>query len=234
LTYHDIEDYPTTPFAVTPSQFRQHMQYLKDNFDVLSLDEILLFIEGKLIVKNNSIAITFDDGYKSMYKYAYPILKQMKIPAAFFIITDCLRKGINRYEQKELLSKDEILEMQKAGFIFGSHSKDHARLNTLNIVDLKKNVEDSKKVLEDTLGETVRFFAYPFGQQRHYNNTVKTIVESAGFSAAFTSINGAVSLADDRFSLKRTKIEGGDSFYTFQNILKGGLDIWSVIDCFPI
>ena len=85
LLYHRVEDLDDdyNLLAVTPDNFKKHMEYLKNNYQFISLDTPL----NEWPSYGNSIILTFDDGYYDFYKYALPVLKQLNIPATLFVTT---------------------------------------------------------------------------------------------------------------------------------------------------
>jgi peptidoglycan/xylan/chitin deacetylase (PgdA/CDA1 family) len=88
IIYHRVSlDKTGGILPLPPEIFRQHMQYFKNNFKIVPLDEIAYRTQQDTSSIKKLVAITFDDGYKDNYQYAYPILKQMKIPATIFLTT---------------------------------------------------------------------------------------------------------------------------------------------------
>jgi len=81
---------------ICPEEFEKQIRYLKINFDIYSIDKLINVLKNNQIdnegIKNIAV-VTFDDGYKDNYVYAYPILKKYKIPASIFLITDYIGKG---------------------------------------------------------------------------------------------------------------------------------------------
>jgi peptidoglycan/xylan/chitin deacetylase (PgdA/CDA1 family) len=91
LAYHRIgvsanQPFDDALFSATADEFRAQLIYLRDHFDVLSGDTLLQAIQGgKLALKNPSALITFDDGYRDNFQIAFPILRELRVPAVFFI-----------------------------------------------------------------------------------------------------------------------------------------------------
>ena len=81
---------------ICPEEFEKQIRYLKENFDIYSIEKLVNVLKNNQIdnegIKNIAV-VTFDDGYKDNYVYAYPILKKYKIPASIFLITDYVGKG---------------------------------------------------------------------------------------------------------------------------------------------
>lgn len=225
LMYHNIEKIPSNSFSVSAEEFEQQVKYLKDNYKIISVDELHVFLYEKGILNDNYIAITIDDGYRCFYENAYPIIKKHAIPCCVFMQT-----GFIDNEDKEFLSSNEIKNMRKEGIVFGVHTRNHRVLSKLSKNEMESEIKGSKEDLEKILGEKVEYFAYPYGLKRHYNLQTKEIVKDAGYKCAFTAINGVNLPGCDMFELKRTKIERGDSFNSFKRIVDGALDVWGIVD----
>lgn len=87
LVFHGIDKIGETKYNsrfISKDYFEELMQYFKENFNVVSLDD---FYAKKFKKNTLNIAITFDDGYENNYKYAVPILEKLKLPATFFVTT---------------------------------------------------------------------------------------------------------------------------------------------------
>ena len=106
-----------------------------------------------------SIALTIDDGYLDHAKLAR-LLAELKIRATFFVITH-----IKGFEGRSLLTQNMrlIAEIADLGHEIGSHTCTHRVLTMLNIMDLKTELKESKKLLEDVTGREVLGLAYPYG-----------------------------------------------------------------------
>jgi len=201
VMYHSIDPdaKPENRIAVSPATFERQMRFLKvHHYNVLPLESLAVLIKERKKIPSKAIAITFDDGYKDNYIYAFPILKKYNLPATLFIITD----EVNRADR---LSWDEIKEMQGSGIItFGSHALGPEPLiNIKSEQDLKKQIFDSKKILEEKLGRRINAFSYPEGR---FNNRIRQLVMTAGYKLAVATNPGKRFANDDIFALKRLRI----------------------------
>jgi len=212
LMYHNI-GYQKSGFFVTPENFTKQMEFIKKNgYQVISLDELVVSIRGKKRLKRNKVVITFDDGYKDNFQYAYPVLKKLGFPATIFLITDFIGKKFTG-EGKEFMNWDEVMAMSKDKISFGGHTKTHLYLGSVN--DEKAAFEEiagSKKVIEQKIGMSVDYFCYPSGG---FSNRVKELVAQAGYQGACTTNRGFAKFNRDVSELKRIKVTNSDGSKPF-------------------
>jgi len=95
LAYHRVIDMgPETEFpfdpelvSATPADFREQMKYVATHFDVVTFRDVLRYIDGEASLPARPIIVTFDDGYLDNYTYAFPILRELGLPATIFVST---------------------------------------------------------------------------------------------------------------------------------------------------
>ena len=206
------------------------MRFLKEHYRVISLDE---FIQGKY--SPGSIILTFDDGYQDNFLFAYPILQKFNFPATIFLTVEYIdSERILPHDRKDLpsanklLTWEEIKEMRKGGIGFGSHGLSHRRLSLLKTPEIKREVEESKKRIEEVLKEKVYHFSYPYGTQEEISEEIKEIIQKAGYLSALTSLYGENTNPSHPFLLKRIGIEGSDNLFTFKAKICGALDLLKI------
>lgn len=213
LMYHSINPQPVAGkmLTVSPETFERQMHFLKSQrYNVLRLEELAALIKDKKKVPPRSLAITFDDGYKDNFLYAFTILKKYALPATMFIIIDEVGRP-----QNDRLSWDDIKIMRDSGLIvFGSHTLGPEPLvNIKSDEELKRQVYESKKILEEKLGRSVTLFSYPEGR---FNAKIKNMVIAAGYKAAVATNPGKTFPNDDVFALKRLRIsENAKNMFVF-------------------
>jgi len=214
LTYHRIrDDAKQVNISVSIANFKHQMEYLKDNFSVVSLEAILpknVKIENTI---HDNVAITFDDGYKDNYENAYPILNQYKFPAAIFLVA-------HPADNDEMLNKEDMLIMGEDGISFGSHTVSHPILTEIDFKTAMWEISESKAILEKMLGKKIQWFSYPKGKKKHFNENLKTQVKKSGYIAAFTTENRDITFGDDFFELGRIGIRNCPLF-VFKTRLSG-------------
>jgi peptidoglycan/xylan/chitin deacetylase (PgdA/CDA1 family) len=202
-----------------PARFARQMSYLKkQGYVFYSASELIDYYREHGAFPDNGITITFDDGWKDNYLNAFPVLRDLGIKATIFLIPSCIgqvsTKAMARGEtQRAHLSREEILEMALHGIEFGSHSVNHKLLHQLPPEEVKFEVHESKKLLENLVEQSCRVFAYPAG---FYSAAVEKIIEEAGYVAAFTTTYGPKEPLD-LYALNRIEILRRDRFlYQFR------------------
>ncbi len=206
-------------YALVPERFRQQLRYLKwRGYAPISLDDLHnYFINKTISLPDKPVIITFDDGYMDNYENALPILKEQNVPATLFIVSGLINKT-NRwiisegYPERPLMGWTEIREMQKNGMTIGSHTVNHCRLTTLDLKDAKREIEDSKKFLEDSLGTQINHFAYPYGDMK---DSIMNMTRDAGYRTACSTRSGFNSEQVSPYELRRLEIYGTDTLWKF-------------------
>jgi len=122
LTYHNFTKGESSSYAINIVEFEKQIDYLAThNYSVISLSELLKSSRDSQLPPK-PVVITIDDGFKSTYTLAYPILKKYNFPATFFLYTDFIEK--NNYS----LTWEEIRDMTKNNIEISSHTLSHYNL----------------------------------------------------------------------------------------------------------
>lgn len=213
LGYHDFTTGKSTnPMVMNVDQFRLQMQSLKDaRLPVIPMTDFLSWRRGEKDVPDPCVLITLDDGWKSVHRLAFPILREFSYPFTIFLYKRFVNGG------GRALTTAEIQEMMAHGAEIGSHSVSHPLPSKIRGL-LRKSAEeadgflrmemkDSKQFLEDLLGKPVRTYAYPGG----YNTQrEQEIGREAGYEALFTVNPARVTWDMPAAALSRFIILGND------------------------
>jgi len=177
-----------------PELFEKQLAYCAESdFSVVDLASLAEDIRAGRAISQNSIAITFDDGWYDNYTRAFPILQRRGISATIFLVSG--RIGLDGY-----LGWKEIREMRRAGIRFGAHTVSHPHLTEVPIAEARSEIGDCKKAIEDGLGEEVPLFCYPYG---FFNRAVRDLIEEDGYRGACCNSPGRLWPDKDVFALKR-------------------------------
>jgi peptidoglycan/xylan/chitin deacetylase (PgdA/CDA1 family) len=202
-------------------EFEKQMKYLKDNgYKTLRLQEVIDYYYNGKEIPEKSILLTFDDMYKSIYIYAYPILKKYGFNAVGFVVLDWLFDEKQEYSpvQSACMSFDELNQISDV-FEFANHTKSlHTRSGEQTIVqtiDKESFIKDVSACEEFVSSKHV--FAYPFGG---YNEEVIKRLKELDFKLGFTSKPGNNYLSTSPFELNRNAVMFNLDIDKYINILE--------------
>lgn len=135
LSYHEIADPGEAlipEYAVTPTMFVRQIDWLKNNgYNFVSVDDILADHDGRRPLPPKAVLITFDDGYRSMYEHAWPLLRMLKIPSVVAVVGAWEEdKGTVNFDGR-MITRDKLMtwaqlrELSESGLVeVSSHSFD--------------------------------------------------------------------------------------------------------------
>src|SRR6266581_3350608 len=223
--YHRLVDkvrYPGT--EITPAVFEAQMKELKDRgITVISLQDLLAWKRGKKNIPPRCAVITFDDGYKSQYEVAWPIMKKFGYTFTMFVYTEGVRGG--SLAGGGAITWEQLADMRDNGIDIEGHTATHQDLregHTVTVMEpggkrtkkkltgaeyeqwIQNEVVGSKQLLEQRLGIKVNCFAVPYG---FYNEHVKELARNAGYEAMFTVYGQPITFTSPLDSLGRYAIE---------------------------
>ena len=201
---------------ITPQAFEQQMLELKNRgITVISMQDFLAWKRGEKNIPPHCAVITFDDGWKSQYEVAWPIMKKLGYPFTMFIYTEGVRGG--HFGGGEAITWEQLAEMRDAGIDIQAHSATHQDLRKPYDKVAKKKltppeyeqwlhneVVGCKELLEQRLGIRVNCFAVPYG---FYNQHIKDVATQAGYEAVFTVYGQPLTFRSSMDSLGRYLVE---------------------------
>jgi peptidoglycan/xylan/chitin deacetylase (PgdA/CDA1 family) len=186
---------------VSPELFTQHLARIQlEGYTTISLYDLLRHLTQGVALPSRPVILTFDDGYRDNYAYAFPILVQHHMQATFFIVTDFVDE-----ERPEYLTWEMVREMHTAGMSIESHGRNHASLRDREDDYLVWQALGSLETIQFELGVRPHFVAYPAGE---YDQRTIDIFRSAHFWAAVTTKQGATHTSDGLFQLRRVRVRG--------------------------
>ena len=219
LLYHRIvlrHDAADPKYAISDRRFRAQMRLLRQlDYRTINLRELVdCHLSGRL-PPARSVVVTFDDGYRDNAPAARYMLANGQI-GTIFLVTG--RMGCDRdwtvegLGQMPLLSWDEVRELRKAGFEFGSHTRTHLDLSTLEASQAWEEINMARADMLTELGEHDHLFAYPYGGSSLES---RALVARAGYLAACGVRRGLSDMHDDPFYLRRITIYGDENLLSF-------------------
>jgi len=259
LAYHKITDRDDfLSLATSVTTFKKQMEFLKINYSIISLKEAVSLLKAKQPLPKRAVVITFDDGSKDIFNNAFPVLKELRIPATIFLTVEPIEKhkllwfdfiafviktsrrktlnleffGLGNYlintlqEKKsateqivaqckkmnaklrdslceflknkllmdaddlrgkienEILSWEEIIQMQSSDINFGAHTMSHTILTNMPLQEAELEICESKRTIEQRTGRPCESFAFPNGGGPDFNENIIQILKSNNFLCA--------------------------------------------------
>ena len=230
LLYHSIDSFDVSKdkmgMAVPVQSFYDQMEYLKENnFHVISLSELIDFFSSGSTIPHKTIAITFDDGFKSILTNALPILQEFGFSATLFLNINFLKKKVPKdyyCSDWPTLNWEGVKQLHESDVYIGSHALTHRKLTKVSDKNLHDEIVDSKGIIEQHIGENIIAFSYPHGA---FNSRVKQVLKANNFRCACTSLDGTNRAHSDPYALCRTEITAFDNTLTkFEKKLLGCFD----------
>ena len=213
LGYHELnEKMPETAMRMHTSKFRRQMETIRQlGISVITLDDFLAWKRGDKKIPEKSLLLTFDDGWKSVYTDALPILREFGYPFTIYLYKNYVDGG------GKALSTAMIREMVASGTTVGSHSVSHPYPAAVKKVHkkgpdaydayLRVELGESKRFLEEKSGLKVTTYAYPGG---YHTDEMFPIAREFGYTHAFTVVPGKVKRSTTNLTLPRYMIFGNN------------------------
>ena len=223
--YHRFVDKVRFPGTeIKPADFEAQMKLLKDSgIAVIGMQDFLAWKRGEKNIPPRCAIITFDDGWETQYKVAWPILKKYGYPLTLFLYTEGVRGGT--LGGGGAITWEQLAEMRDEGVDIQAHSATHQDLREGHAVTvavpgakrirkkltgteyqewLHNEVVGCKELLERKLAIKVNCYAVPFGK---YNDHVKQLAHDTGYEALFTVYGQPLTLNSPADALGRYAIE---------------------------
>lgn len=212
LMYHSIipgKGTPHWPWALSMRRFRSQLDFLVAQGWATPTMEDLVASPGKWT--GRTAVITFDDGYADNLA-ACEALQKRGMRATCFVVSGSIGREpawpADGRPAGRLLNAAELRAMQTAGMEIGSHTVNHVRLTEVDEARLRAELVDAKAAIEDTLGNAISSFAYPYGA---WDERCATAVQEAGYRAACTTRSGWALRDGDPYQLRRLSVFNTDT-----------------------
>ena len=215
LCYHRFGARPSN-LTVTPAAFEAQMAYLATHgYTVVPIARLPAYLEGREPIPRKAVVITIDDGYRSAFDVAYPILRKHRFPATVFLYTDFVGAP-------DALTWAQMKEMTASGLVdLQPHSKTHSNLTARQNGEpegryrdrVKREVEAPVDVIRAQLGIASVAYAFPYGD---VNDVVMGELRTKGVKLGVTVTPVGNAFFAPPYMLRRTMIFGGDDLDAFR------------------
>lgn len=229
LRYHSISK-TSDPYTISPEKFELQAEFISRNYNIARLSKLR---DGLLLNNhsvNRTVIFTFDDAYCDFLDVAYPILERRSIWSTLFIPSGLIGKAntwdseVLNYVRRPILSSGQLIQLKKRGLVdFGSHSVSHESMDSLSLTEMKRQVVESKDVLEDILDCPITMFSYPYG---HFSKATKKVLLDAHYDMAVTSKWGTLSTHSMLMNLRRIYLTENDTESSIEAKINGMQDMY--------
>ena len=217
LCYHSVGQPDLGVNDCSPSRFRRHIELAKQLG--------FRFVPPAQIARgggtSRDLAVTFDDGWKSIFTVAAPLLAEFEIPSTLFVATGLVESS-SSWHRPRMLDWEELARLPAMGVEIGSHSVTHP---DFGLIDKPKAVDElntSRDVLKSRLGINPDCFAIPFGQSRNWTSAAHEAAGEAGYRYVYAQAENTRPPG----TIARTFVTWMDDDRIFTALLNGAFDNW--------
>lgn len=228
LMYHQVSENAGNDLTVTVTQLKNHLSYLeRKGYHSITMNELIKYLYDGTLLPPNPVLITFDDGYASVLKLAYPLLQYYQMKATLFIPTFFIGKRVLlEKESTEYLDIQQLRNIDGSVLEVGLHSHTHSNYRDLSTEQIKNDLRSCLNFFNINHVTYVPAFAYPYGgrpKRKIEKELLQNIFVQDGIKIAFR-IGNRVNpcLPAKLYELERMDIKGCYSLRRFKIKLKGG------------
>ncbi|MBI3466791.1 MAG: polysaccharide deacetylase family protein [Planctomycetes bacterium] len=228
LCYHSVP-------ASEAASFRRQLEWLARRYEVVAIEKVLECLLGEPPAACRRAAITFDDGFRDNFDVAAPVLRQLGLPAAFFVVTssragnaaerhDAPDAPDERWPVRLFMTWDEVRQLSDDGFEIGLHAHVHRDQARFMAAELRSDLANGIELIRQHIGRRPKHFAWPFGRAVNRHPQLTTILGSLGISCAFSGVAGNNLPGTCPYFLYRDSIDPAWPTHLVEALLAGMLD----------
>ncbi len=215
LFYHRVADRHPNPWTISRRDFVRHLDWLQDNFDIVSLSEAQSRIRSGTN-RRPTISLTFDDGYAENCDFAIPELLRRRLSATYFVVSQAVAEG-RPFAHDALEHLDippntvsEIRDMQRAGIEVAAHTRSHRDIGQITSgTELADETLGSIKEIESWGVGPVQFFSFPYGMPSNTSQAAVDLLLRSGIKGFCTAYGAWNWPGSAGFHLRRIHADPG-------------------------
>jgi peptidoglycan/xylan/chitin deacetylase (PgdA/CDA1 family) len=218
LLYHRVTEGLSREMEIPFELFRRQLGWLEAHAEIISLEDAIT--EDLRNGPRSTCVLTFDDGYEDLYRLAYPLLAERRLPFVLYLTTEPVETGHSLGPGGEPLSWDQVRAMAEGGLMtLGAHTHRHPDLRALSRDELAEELDRSNDLIERRTGIRPRHFAYPKG---FWDPRAEELVR-ARYESAVLGAGPPITLDSDRHRLSRIPVQRSDGFFFFRRKVERGM-----------
>lgn len=222
LIYHQIGGGSKLEMEVDPEAFHRQLDLLASRYEVVPLTTAL---DSRA---DDTVVLTFDDGYRSLYEIAYPLMAERGMSFTLYLTTEPVETGrpLRDHSGSDALTWEMIREMADSGYLtVGAHTHTHPDIRLIDRSTLCYELEQSDSLIEQRLGIVPHHFAYPWG---YWSPETDAVIRGRYRSAALGSRMPWQASFDDHL-IHRIPIQFSDGWVWFRHRIRRGLVFEEVV-----
>ncbi|MGA1868404.1 MAG: polysaccharide deacetylase family protein [bacterium] len=230
LAYQRVSKDRADEVTVAMEHFEKQMKYLKKNdYHVITLDQLFNFINFKEQLPKKSIAITFDGCSDSFYEIAWPLLKKYDFCCTLFLDIDCI-------DTENTLSWEKINELLEMGVDIQPYINMNRNIDNIEkikeegtfseyVTAIERELIRSQEEFKRNANKECKYLAYDYSKDRKFTNLFIILLKKHGYRAAFTTRDHANPFFVDNYMINRSVIYGT---YDMQKFKKSLVTFWKI------
>lgn len=224
LVYHRFGPTAADSMTVRTAAFAAQLEFLKDHgYTVVPLRQLVERVKGgQRRLPDNAVAITVDDGHRSVYTEMLPLVRRHGIPVTLFIYPSAISNAgyALTWPQLAELKQSGLFDIQSHTYWHPNFKQEKRRLSADAYRDLVRvQLVKPRRVLAQRLGIEADLLAWPFGI---YDEELMAAAAAAGYVAAFSIERRHPRSSDRPLALPRYLMTDAVGMHEFQHLLGAG------------
>jgi peptidoglycan/xylan/chitin deacetylase (PgdA/CDA1 family) len=222
-------NYHATP-AASVENFRQQLKFYRANFDNVTPNELEDCLTGRRSADKPGLLLSFDDGYRSNYDVAAPLLEEHGFTGWFFVSSGRMGSQAGASGRglaaEEFMDFHQLRDLRARGHVIGCHTHSHVRLaDELSTERLEDEIVASRGRLEAELASPIDVFCWVGGEEWSYGLRAARMILAANYRYAFMTNLNVLRQHSNRLWLDRTNIESDWPLTRVRFYLSGVMDV---------
>lgn len=218
LMYHRLTEGMADPLTVKVEQFKRQLDEIqKGPFRFVSGREVSAVAKAGEAFSGKQVLVTFDDGSQSFAKWAWPVLRERKIPVVMFLPLKFVG-GYNDWDQDRdpLMSADTIRQLASEGVEFAFHGWAHSNYSQMSLSDIQVDLRKARRSMMELGIPCLEALAYPYGAwPKSEESGLKELLKIEGFAWAARIGNRLNRNTSNPYFLQRFDVRGDRSHQHF-------------------
>jgi peptidoglycan/xylan/chitin deacetylase (PgdA/CDA1 family) len=223
LVYHRFGPKVADNMTITTALFAAHLRYLHDNgYNVVPLRDVVDFLSARKPLPPRAVAITVDDGHRTVFTEMKPLVERYHVPVTLFIYPSAISNAsyAMSWDQLRALQETGLFDIQGHTYWHPNFKQEKRRLPQNQFEEfVRSQLTKPREVLKAHLSVTVDMLAWPFGI---YDDELIRVAREIGYVAGVTLDRHPVSASTNAMAMPRYLVTQEMAGKAFANVLQAG------------